>query len=706
MKSNWKYMLLGLMLVGISACTNDSEGLSSSENEVSRSTELVSQTITLTSAGTLQAVLEEKMDAPATLQKLTLSGPINGNDVEYWKTTLTALVEFDLSTAVPTFENDIFYNDPGGNGMQLIDNEVGPHMFSYMTKLETIVFPVCATSIQWEACAGCTSLSTADIPASVTHIDHNAFRECAFATVTVPATVTSMNEWAYSYCPELKTVHFLPSMTNIPAYTFYNCPKLETVTLSSSVTTVNCNAFEYCSSLKDYTPFEQITKIDGTAFQATALESVDLSNVTDFSNADWAFRLCESLQSVILPEDMTETLPSYMFWGCTKLSSVNIPAGMHTIGDGVFGGCGFTELVIPSTVKKIGYDSFRSNRSLTKLTLSEGLQSIGYCGFSDTSITEVTIPSTVTSIGESAFQATKLNTLIVPSSVTEVGGSLINDCPNLKALVWNCSAPIDDAYGINSNCYLYLASADIVTGPNWKNIIVDGVADFIELCAGGNRADSNNAHDIPFAFTAKKITFARYFDGTTHPGISSGWQTIVLPFTPTKIEHESKGTVAPFNSEVEGAKPFWLRALTADGFVDKTTIEPNVPYIIAMPNHPNYMEEYCLSGKITFSAENVELAATTGVLPASEGPDYSLQPTYTYVPRGISVYALNVEYWIDGYEYGSAFVRNITDVYAFEAYVTPGGRSARSLFGMDTRSSASRASYQPNKSGIPQIGDM
>ena len=342
---------------------------------------------------------------------------------------------------------------------------------------------------------------------------------------------------------------------------------------------------------------------------------------------------------------------------------------------------------------------------MEKLVLPEGLETIGNYAFSGTAITEVTIPSTVTTIGYGAFNSTNLKTLTVPATVTQVGGSLINYCENLSALIWNSTAPVDDAWGISSNCCLYLADASVVVGPNWKNIVVDGVADIVELSPDGYH-NYSEVYSVPIAFTAKKITFKRYFDGWTYPGVSSGWQTIVLPFKPTKIEHETKGEVAPFNSDVEDAKPFWLRQLTADGFVDKTSIEPNVAYIIAMPNHSDYVEEYRLNGMITFSAENVELAATPEKLDASEGPGYSLQPTYEKVGRNVTAYALNMDYWVNGYEYGSVFVRNVVDVYPFEAYLVPEGRSARSVFEMNTRSSASRALYSPNKTGIPRIGDM
>lgn len=650
-----KYIMVALIFVGISACTNDSDGLQTIEQtEVSRSSDLISEEVTLSTEGTLSSALTKD---PTTLQKLKITGPINAADVEYWKTTLTELVEIDLGEAVPTQTEGVYYTDIDGNTLELYDNCVGSHMFSYMTKLEKIVFPKTTTSIGWGACLGCTSLASADIPASVTFIQSEAFNSCGFTSVLVPETVTEVDGGIFRNNPNLESATFLAKREDVPWCTFESCSKLTKVVLGDKIKVLGDYAFQYCSSLKDYTQFDQITKLGHYTFYGNAFESVDLSNVLEMSET---FRDCKSLTTVILPPSMKSTA-AWSFFGCDALANITWPTALETISDGTFGGAAFEELEIPSTVTTIGY---------------------------------------------AAFEYSKLRTLIVPASVKIVGGSIINSCSNLSALVWNSTAPVDDPWGVNSDCYLFIPNSDVVVGPNWKNIVVGGVAEIVELCANGDRTNSGLAYSIPVPFKAKKITYTRYFERSTIPGESSGWYTIVLPFTPTMIEHETKGVVAPFNSEVEGAKPFWLRELTAEGFVDKTTMEPNKAYIIAMPNHHSYVDEYCLNGKIIFSAENVELAATTEKLTPSVGPEYSLQPTYNFVERGVDIYALNVDYGVDGYHHGSIFVRNTSNVYAFEAYATLAGRAARSAFDVNTNSKASRTPYTPNNTGIPKIGDM
>lgn len=724
MKRNILYLAIGIWCIGFTACTHDSDEPNPAlKNELSRSTITVERTVTLTTPGTLQEKVEEAMAGVdvSTLQKLTIVGPYNGIDVEYWRNSLTHLVEFDLKDAVPTeTEDDITIIDEWGNNCWQSNNEIMVYSFSEMTSLEKIIFPSCVTYICRFACRGCTNLVYVEFPLSLNGIDCYAFENCGFTSIEIPSSVINFSFNIFCNNTKLKSAKFQEGIIRIPEGIFSNCTALETVELSSTVEEVGSSAFAECISLKSF-PFSHITKINGSAFHGSGLEEIDLSNVTDLSNASWSFRMCESLKKVILPNNVT-SLASTMFWGCKNLESVTIPSSLETLDYQVFGACNLKGIVIPSTIKHIGEEALAYNDSLTSITLSEGLETIGNSAFRRAGIESINIPSTVTTLGYCAFGETKIKSLYVPPTVITADRDLVWGCHNLQYIKWDSPAELLDCDNVNTNCYVYLANENIGCGPNWNNVIIkiNGVyvAESVVLCEGGQRDNSNWSYSIPIGFTAKKIRYERRFgdydwqgEYITHPGQCSGWQTIVLPFSPTEIKHETKGIVAPFNSGVEGAKPFWLRELTANGWEDRTTMEANKPYIIAMPNHDSYLEDYRLYGKITFSAKDVTLSATSdgnseAVYPASVGPEYDLQPTYHFVERSPMVYALNTTSWIDGYHYGSVFAKESSDVYAFEAYVSVAGRLARSTFGIDTSSDNTRSAKEKNTTGIPQIGDM
>ena len=243
MKRNILYLAIGIWCIGFTACTHDSDEPSPVvKNELSRSTITVERTVTLTTPGTLQEKVEEAMagEDVSTLQKLTIVGPYNGNDVQYWKTALANLIEFDLKEAVPTYtEGQDIYFDPYDGEMNQGDNEIGAHSFSFMEKLEAIVFPDCIEVIKYEACNGCTNLQSVTLgdnlktiegcvfqsctlldnvvlPESLQYIGYYVFSDSGITSIKIPSSVTELDNGVFVNCLELREVELLANIEYIP----------------------------------------------------------------------------------------------------------------------------------------------------------------------------------------------------------------------------------------------------------------------------------------------------------------------------------------------------------------------------------------------------------------------------------------------------------------------------------------------------------
>ena len=679
-------VLAGIMLAGMFACSeNELEQISNQkenmEDSFSSRNSLITETVVLTElTDSLELILKERMgDEVSTLQKLVVSGPFTAADMQFIKNSLPNLEDLDMKDAVIKASDEKYSNYYSNIAFE--DSIVCNYMFCDIDHLKHVVVPSSTKTIGSGAFSGCDNLASVKLSEGLKSIGSYAFNNCdalteinlpegleeigyevfaysdALTSIEIPSTVTAFANNIFYNCDALTSASIKANITELPYNTFYDCDSLTTVELSESIVTIGSSAFWSCDRLSDPSIFANVTTFKSSCFAGCGFTSFDLTGKS--VECETFFR-CWNLQSVVLPVDMTG-LPYSIFRECTSLKNVTLPS-----------------------------------------TLVE----IGSYAFYKSALTSIEIPASVTTIGSYAFESTPLKELTIPATVTSVGSGFVSYCSDLMALYWNSSVEVPYSYDVD-NCFLYFPSGDHSYYRNsWKNVIFDGVAESIVLNESGDRP--TQSYGCLKAFTAKKITYNRKFNRTTYPGVSSGWQTIVLPFTPTTITHESKGVIAPFNSNVEGAKPFWLRELTSEGWKDVTSIEPNKAYLIAMPNHSDYISSYRLNGKISFSAENVEIGVTPETLTASVGPDYEFQPTYQTVGKAANVYALNVDYYVSDYNYGSVFIRSSEDVRPYEAYVMTLGanRSARSVFSTDTRSSATRAAWQRNTTGIPQIGDM
>ena len=206
---------------------------------------------------------------------------------------------------------------------------------------------------------------------------------------------------------------------------------------------------------------------------------------------------------------------------------------------------------------------------------------------------------------------------------------------------------------------------------NIKNVVVNGYASSITL----TDAQGGNNFYCPRVFTAQQITYTHRYGMRTGIGESRGWETIALPFDVQRYSLSGKGEIMPFKNWESGSDPypFWLYELSAGGFTEADGIKANTPYIISLPNNDKYVADYRLNGRVTFSAENVEVK-TSDDIETSTYSDRTFVPNFTVQESNEGYYALNVNSEYDMYQggenEGSRFILNLRRIHPFEAYMT------------------------------------
>ena len=118
-------------------------------------------------------------------------------------------------------------------------------------------------------------------------------------------------------------------------------------------------------------------------------------------------------------------ISDYMFYLCSKLTSITIPNSVTSIEREAFRDCtGLTNVTIGNSVTSIGNYAFYNCTGLTSITIPNNVTSIGLCAFEDcTGLTSITIPNSVTSIGNYAFDnCTGLTSITIGSGITSING--------------------------------------------------------------------------------------------------------------------------------------------------------------------------------------------------------------------------------------------------------------------------------------------
>ena len=269
-----------------------------------------------------------------------------------------------------------------------------------------------------EAFLECTNIKSVILPNTLTAIGTQAFCLSSLVSISIPASVETIEGGAFFRCTALQTVTFekgskLKTIKNgsIWSGVFESCTSLTTIEIPASVETIGYDAFFGCSSLKTVT-FEKGSK----------LKTVE-TNV---------FIYCTSLTSIEIPASVEE-IERYAFSGCTSLQTVTFEKGskLKTIGYFAFINCtSLTTIEIPASVETIRGGAFSDCTSLKTVTFEKGSQLLTVYGyyahgaFSDcTALTTVDMSACtqVTEIGYRAFyedsklQLFKIGTRTPPS---------------------------------------------------------------------------------------------------------------------------------------------------------------------------------------------------------------------------------------------------------------------------------------------------
>lgn len=144
---------------------------------------------------------------------------------------------------------------------------IGKGAFFKCISLTSINIPGSVTSIGEFAFLNCNSLTSIKIPEGVATIGGAAFRNCkSLPSVIIPKTVTTIGKFAFADCNTLVNIIIPNSVVNIERGVFFNCKSLTNIDIPKSVRNIGISAFSHCNSLTSINIPDGVTTIEDYAF--------------------------------------------------------------------------------------------------------------------------------------------------------------------------------------------------------------------------------------------------------------------------------------------------------------------------------------------------------------------------------------------------------------------------------------------------------
>ena len=224
-------------------------------------------------------------------------------DADITKVLLCETIDYEGNSYTLTYIGEEAFKDCSSLKSVIIPNSVTSieyGAFKDCSSLKSVIIPNSVTSIGGWAFEGCSSLTSVTIPNSVTWIGGSAFEGCTSLTsmvvasgnstydsrdncnaiietatntlifgcqnTTIPNSVTSIGDLAFSGCTSLTSVTIPESVKWIGEVAFEDCSSLKSVTIPNSVTSIGDQAFSGCKSLKSVTISNSVASMGEVVF--------------------------------------------------------------------------------------------------------------------------------------------------------------------------------------------------------------------------------------------------------------------------------------------------------------------------------------------------------------------------------------------------------------------------------------------------------
>ena len=190
------------------------------------------------------------------------------------------------------------------------------------------------------------------------------------------------------------TVANASQLVTVGKRSFMDCAGLQHVLFEGTtqyLDVIDTAAFKNCAKLEDviWEGKSTLRLIGDSAFYCDSkLETVKWNDKCDLKIIDnYAFYKCSSLNHFIMPNS-TLSVGKYAFRYDAGLTDIQLSTSLSIIYDYAYGECGFSQLILPESLKSMQAGAFINNSNLTDITIPKKTEGIGAGAFENCSALE------------------------------------------------------------------------------------------------------------------------------------------------------------------------------------------------------------------------------------------------------------------------------------------------------------------------------
>lgn len=190
------------------------------------------------------------------------------------------------------------------------------------------------------------------------------------------------------------TVANASQLVTVGKRSFMDCAGLQHVLFEGTtqyLDVIDTAAFKNCAKLEDviWEGKSKLRLIGDSAFYCDSkLETMKWNDKCDLKIIDnYAFYKCSSLNHFIMPNS-TLSVGKYAFRYDAGLTDIQLSTSLSIIYDYAFGECGFSQIVLPESLKSMQAGAFINNSNLADITIPKKTEGIGAGAFENCSALE------------------------------------------------------------------------------------------------------------------------------------------------------------------------------------------------------------------------------------------------------------------------------------------------------------------------------